>query len=175
MRNPLLSLILTGLFSSLLAQTPEVYWGLTWDMYSSQVDSVLNPVAKEKKAATKTIYSESRQIRGFVYRIEDRGIEKIYVWYYPQRVSDGNVHSIEIVYRFEYPYDAVRFKEAYSDKYGHAFSVTPQGFKGGDGSMVYLRIVEEPPTGKLGNSVYLVTLQSPRAPEESEEQPDFLY
>lgn len=172
MRYPVAILVLILIISTgLMGQSPDVYWGLNWDLNPAQVDSIFKSVATEKKAATKTIFTESRQIKGFVYRVETGGVEKVYVWYH----SEGLIHSIEVVYRFEYPYDAQAFLTAYLAKYERNFSSLPQGYQNDDGTMIYLRIVEQPPSGKLGNSVYLVTMQSPREPNVSEESTDFIY
>ena len=156
-------------------QTPAVYWGLDWTFTSAQVDSALSAVTVEKKSATKTLYSESRQIRGHVYRIEQKGIEKIYVWYHGPLTPNAPIHSIEIVYRFDFPYDAQRFTDAYKEKYGHGFRAEPRAYNAEDQTEVMLRTVEEPPVGKLGNSVYLVVLTSPLSHEDAETAPDFLF
>jgi len=156
-------------------QSPDVYWGLDWTMSNAAVDSALHEVAVEKKNATKTLYDEARQIRGYSYRIAQKGIEKLYVWYHEEGNQPVQIHSIEVVYRFEYPYDAQRFKQAYFEKYGRSFEAQPAAFQSAEGVTVYLRIVEEPDAGKLGNSVYLVSLLNPAEYESSEESSDFIY
>ncbi|MEA3287828.1 MAG: hypothetical protein U9Q77_10710 [Candidatus Marinimicrobia bacterium] len=177
MKNRILvtSFLLIGFISTTLAQTPDVYWGLNWSMSTAQVDSVLKTVFKEKKSATKTNYTDNRQLSGFSYRIAEKGIAKIYIWFNLKGVEKVSIHSIEVLYSFEYPYDAQRFKQAYFEKYGHAFQVDAEAYEAKDGTSVLLRLVKEPVTGVLGQTVYQVSLFSPIPFEMSEKDVDFLF
>lgn len=168
-------LLLAGLNAELVAQTPDVYWGLDWSMTAASVDSVLQPVMKEKKIATKTNYSDNRQLSGYSYRIDEKGIAKIYVWYNRRGDEVVSIHSIEVFYSFDYPYDAQRFKTAYTEKYNHEFSPEPELYQVTGGTSVLLRTVKEPEPTKLGQSVYQVSLFSPLPFEMSEEDMDFLF
>lgn len=173
--NSFLIVFMLLLPSLMLAQTPDIYWGLGWTMSTSEVDSALQDVSVEVKKATKTLYDEARQIKGFAYRIDQKGVQKVYVWYHEDAGNPVQIHSIEIVYRFEYPYDAHRFKQGYFEKYGRSFEAQPVSFETPEGATAFLRTIEEPETGKLGNSVYLVTLMNPTEYTPTEENTDFLY
>lgn len=168
-------LILGGSLTMLHAQTPAVYWGLDWNMSLTQVDSILQPVFKEKKIATKTNYSDNRQLSGFSYRIAEKGIAKIYVWFNTKGDEKVSIHSIEVYYSFDYPYDAQRFKQAYAGKYAHEFMKEPDLYQIEGGASVLLRKVKEPVPNTLGQSVYQVSMFSPIPFELSEENIDFLF
>jgi hypothetical protein len=144
-------------------------------MNAEQVDSTLTAVSSEVKQATKNLYEEARQIKGRAYRIDQKGIEKIYVWFHENALVPVQIHSIEVVYRFEYPYDAHRFKQAYFEKYRHSFETEAQAYESPEGITIYLRIVEEPETGKLGNSIYLVTMLNPNEYQAEEVLQEFIY
>ena len=171
----IISLLLIGFMSISFAQTPDVYWGLNWSMSTAQVDSVLKTVFKEKKSATKTNYTDSRQLSGFSYRIAEKGIAKVYIWFNVKGAEKVSIHSIEVLYSFEYPYDAQRFKQAYFEKYGHAFQTEAETYHAKDGNSVLLRLVKEPDAGVLGQTVYQVSMLSPIPFEMSEENVDFLF
>lgn len=161
-----------------ISQTLDVYWNLDWSLSQAGVDSVLMPVSKAKKIATQTNYSDegqSSQYSGHSYLIEDKGIAKLYVWYNTKGKEKVSIHSVEILYHFEYPYDAQRFKAAYMDKYGHEFQSEPEVYQVTGGAAVLLRKVKEPDTDKLGESIYRVSLYSPIPFEASDEEIEFLY
>ena len=168
-------LILLGLTQIVWSQTPEVYWGLNWSMSAVQVDSVLQDVVKEKKIATKTNYSDNRQLSGYSYRIAEKGIAKIYVWFNSKGDEKVSIHSVEIYYCFDYPYDAQRFKQSYSEKYAHEFMAEPDLYQVSGGGSILLRQVKEPDPNTLGQSVYQVSMFSPIPFEMSEEDIDFLF
>lgn len=168
-------ILLIGLASISLAQSPEVYWGLSWSMSVAQVDSTLKTTFKEKKIATKTNYVDNRQLSGFSYKISEKGIAKIYVWFNVKGTEKVSIHSIEVLYSFDYPYDAQRFKQAYFEKYNHVFEENAEPYFLDNGSSVVLRSVREPVTGVLGQTVYQVSMLSPIAFEMSEENIDFLF
>jgi len=160
------------------SQTLEVYWELEWSMTPASVDSVLMPVSKAKKIATQTNYSDdgqSSQYSGHSYLIEDRGIAKLYVWYNTKGKEKVSIHSVEVLYRFEYPYDAQRFKAAYTEKYGREFQNEPEIYQVADGTAILLRRVKEPQADKLGESIYRVSLFSPIPFEAGDEEIEFLY
>ena len=174
--NIILSLLIfSGLTTSALPQTPAVYWGLDWTMSLTQVDSVMRPVFKEKKMATKINYSDNRQLTGYSYRVDDKGIAKIYVWFNSKGNEKVSIHSIEVYYSFDYPYDAQRFKTAYAEKYAHEFKEEPELYQVEGGTSVLLRTVKEPTPNTLGQSVYQVSMFSPIPFELSEEDMDFLF
>ena len=168
-------LVLIGFIQPALSQTPDVYWGLNWSMSPAAVDSTLLPVFKEKKIATKTNYSDSRQLSGYSYRIDEKGISKIYVWYNSRGKQKISIHSIEVFYSFDYPYDAQRFKAAYQEKYGHEFMKEPELYLVTGGTSVLLRTIKEPEPQKLGQSIYQVSMFSPIPFEMSDEEVDFLF
>jgi len=168
-------LLMVGLGSTLQAQSPNIYWGLDWSMSATQVDSTLQQAFKEKKIATKTNYADSRQLSGFSYRIGEKGIAKIYVWFNIKGSEKALIHSIEILYSFDYPYDAQRFKQAYFEKYGHVFELDAQPYPLDNGTSVVLRAVKEPVSGVLGQTVYQVSMLSPIPFEMTEENIDFLF
>jgi len=174
-RTGIVMLLIIGLSIGLQAQTPDVYWGLDWSMSATQVDSALGQVFKEKKMATKTNYLDNRQLSGFSYRIDEKGIAKIYVWYNQKAGQKVSIHSIEVLYNFDYPYDAHRFKQAYFEKYGHVFEKEAEAYQVKDGSSVLLRTVREPAPGVLGQTVYQVSMLSPIPFEMTEENIDFLF
>ncbi len=177
MNTRMFSLILfvLGVSSNVVAQTPDVYWGLDWSMSATQVDSALQQVFKEKKIATKTNYVDNRQLSGYSYRIGEKGIAKIYVWFNTKGAEKILIHSIEILYSFDYPYDAQRFKQAYFEKYGHVFEPNAEPYQLEDGTSVLLRNVKEPVAGVLGQTVYQVSMLSPIPFEMTEENIDFLF
>mgnify|MGYP003966328425 CR=1 FL=1 len=73
----LISLILiVGFTLPALSQTPDVYWGLNWSMSETQIDSALQDVFKDKKLATKTNYTDNRQLSGYSYRFKQAYFEK---------------------------------------------------------------------------------------------------
>ncbi len=168
-------LFLIGFTATLLSQTPDVYWGLNWSMSVSQVDSSLQSVFKEKKIATKTNYTDNRQLSGYSYRIAEMGIGKIYVWFNIKGSEQVSIHSIEVLYNFDYPYDAQRFKQAYFEKYGHAFEEEAEIYQAQSGASVLLRKVKEPAPGVLGQTVYQVSMLSPIPFKMAEENIDFLF
>ncbi|MCF7824548.1 MAG: hypothetical protein K9N35_10305 [Candidatus Marinimicrobia bacterium] len=175
-KNMIISMLaLMAFISPVLSQTPDIYWGLDWKMSVTQVDSVFQPILKEKKIATKTNYTDNRQLSGYSYRVDEKGIAKIYVWFNSKGSEKVSIHSIEIYYSFDYPYDAQRFLAAYSEKYGHEFMAEPELYQLPDGGSVLLRKVKEPVINKLGQSVYQVSLFSPIPFEMSEEDMDFLF
>jgi len=159
-------------------QTLDVYWGLDWSMSATAADSVLMPVSKAKKIATQTNYNDdgqSSQKSGHSYLIDDQGIGKIYVWYHTKGKEKVSIHSVEILYHFEYPYDAQRFKAAYTEKYGREFQNEPELYQVSGGTTVLLRKVKEPQAEKLGESIYRVTLFSPIPYEAGDEEFEFLF
>lgn len=159
-------------------QTLDVYWGLDWSMSPVAVDSILLPMSKVKKIATQTNYGDegqSSQHSGYSYLIEDKGIAKIYVWYNSKGNEMVSIHSVEILYHFEYPYDAQRFKTAYTEKYGREFQNEPEVYQVTGGTAVLLRRVKEPQPDKLGESIYRVTLFSPIPFEASDDEIEFLF
>ena len=158
-----------------ISQTPDVYWGLEWSMSTTQIDSALEDVFKEKKIATKTNYTDNRQLSGYSYRIGEKGIAKIYVWFNLKGDQKVSIHSIEILYSFDYPYDAKRFKQAYFEKYAHVFEANAVPYSLEDGSSVLLRGVKEPTPGVLGQTVFQVSMLSPIPFEMTEENVDFLF
>lgn len=168
-------LILTGFIQPSLAQTPDIYWGLDWSMSSGAVDSTLQSVFKEKKIATKTNYTDNRQLSGYSYRIDEKGIAKLYVWFNSKGKEKVSIHSIEVFYSFDYPYDAQRFKQAYSEKYSREFVGEPELFQVAGGGSVLLRKVKEPEQDKLGQSVYQVSMFSPIPFDMSGEEMEFLF
>ncbi|MCF6238603.1 MAG: hypothetical protein L3J79_07305 [Candidatus Marinimicrobia bacterium] len=168
-------LLLLGFTSISLAQTPDIYWGLNWSMSTTQVDSTLESVFKDKKSATKTNYVDNRQLSGFSYRIAEMGIAKIYIWFNVKGDEKISIHSIEVLYSFDYPYDAQRFKQAYFEKYGHVFEESAEAYQVADGTSVLLRLVKEPAPGVLGQTVYQVSMLSPIPFEMSEKNIDFLF
>ena len=175
-RKILISLILIIGFSlPALSQTPQVYWGLDWSMTVVQIDSALQDVFKDKKLATKTNYTDNRQLSGFSYRIGEKGIAKIYVWFNVKADVKVSIHSIEVLYNFDYPYDAKRFKQAYFEKYGHAFEVNSVPYQTAEGASTVLRTVKEPTEGVLGQSIFQVSMLSPTPFEMTEENIDFLF
>lgn len=159
----------------ILSQTPAIYWGLDWSMTEMQVDSSLQSVFKEKKIATKTNYTDNRQLSGYSYRIDEKGISKIYVWYNVKDLKKMSIHSIEVIYNFEYPYDAQRFTQAYFEKYGHAFEKDAEVYPAKEGGSVLLRLIQEPDPGVLGRSVYQVSLFSVIPFEVTKENMEFLF
>ena len=70
-------LLVVGFIMPALSQTPDVYWGLDWSMSESQIDSALQDIFKDKKLATKTNYTDNRQLSGYSYRIGEKGIVSI--------------------------------------------------------------------------------------------------
>ena len=175
-RKTLISLVLVVGFSlPALSQTPIVYWGLDWSLTETQVDSALMDVFKDKKLATKTNYIDNRQLSGFSYRIAEKGIAKIYVWFNIKGNQKVSIHSIEVLYNFDYPYDAKRFKQAYFEKYGHVFEEKAVPYQTAEGNSVVLRTVKEPAEGVLGQTVYQVSMLSPIPFEMTEENMDFLF
>lgn len=175
-RKIFISLILVlGFTVPALSQTPEVYWGLDWSLTEAQVDSALLDVFKDKKLATKTNYTDNRQLSGYSYRIAEKGIAKIYVWFNIKGKQKISINSIEILYSFDYPYDAKRFKQAYFEKYGHAFEADAVPYQTAEGISAVLRTVKEPTPGVLGQTVYQVSMLSPNPFEMTEENMDFLF
>lgn len=177
MNKKLLGLIILaiGIISPALTQTPVVYWGLDWSMTEAQIDSALHEVTKDKKLATKTNYDDNRQLSGFSYRIGEKGIAKIYVWFNTKAEVKVSIHSIEVLYSFDYPYDAQRFKQAYFEKYGHVFEKASVPYQSSEGNTVLLRTIKEPEPGVLGQTVYQVSMLSPNPFEMTEENVDFLF
>jgi len=163
------------ILTSAMAQTPVVYWGLDWSMSETQVDSTLQTVTKGKKLATKTNYEDNRQLSGYSYRIDEKGISKLYVWFNTKGEEKVSIHSIEVLYSFDYPYDAQRFKQAYFEKYGHVFEEKAAPYQSAEGNTVVLRTVKEPQPGVLGRTVYQVSMLSPNSFEMTEENVDFLF
>lgn len=157
------------------SQTPDIYWGLEWTLTEAQVDSVLDPITKTKKNATKTNYSDNRQLSGYSFSIAEKGVQKIYVWFNLRGTEKHSIHSIDVLYSFDYPYDAQRFKQAYFEKYGHIFEKDGEPYMVESGSSVLLRLVREPAAGKLGQSVYQVSMLSPIPFEVGQEDMDFLF
>ena len=175
-RKFLISLILIVGFSlPALSQTPQVYWGLDWSMTEVQIDSALQEVFKDKKLATKTNYTDNRQLSGYSYRIGEKGIAKIYVWFNIKADIKISIHSIEVLYNFDYPYDAKRFKQAYFEKYGHVFEENAVPYLTAEGTSTVLRTVKEPAPGVLGQTVFQVSMLSPNTFEMTEENIDFLF
>ena len=175
-RKILISLIFVlGFTLPALPQTPAVYWGLDWSLTETQVDSALENVFKDKKLATKTNYTDNRQLSGYSYRIAEKGIAKIYVWFNIKGKQKVSIHSIEVIYSFDYPYDAKRFKQAYFEKYGHVFESDAVPYQTAEGNSVLLRSVKEPTPGVLGQTVYQVSMLSPIPFEMTEENMDFLF
>jgi hypothetical protein len=175
-RKFLISLILIVGFSlPALSQTPETYWGLNWSMTEAQIDSSLKDVFKEKKLATKTNYLDNRQLSGYSYRIAEKGIAKIYVWFNTKGTDKVSIHSIEVLYNFDYPYDAKRFKQAYFEKYAHVFEENAVPYLTAEGITAILRTVKEPAPGILGQTIYQVSMLSPNPFEMTEENMDFLF
>jgi len=168
-------LFAVGFTSTLLSQTPAVYWGIDWKMSVTQIDSALQTAFKEKKIATKTNYEDNRQLSGFSYRIAEMGISKIYVWFNVKGDEKASIHSIEVLYSFDYPYDAQRFKQAYFEKYGHVFEENSEAYQVEDGTSVMLRNVKEPSPGVLGQTVYQVSMLSPIPFDMTEENMEFLF
>lgn len=168
-------LVALGCSSTIWSQTPDVYWGLEWSMSAAQIDSALENAFKEKKIATKTNYLDNRQLSGFSYKIDEKGIAKIYVWFNIKGEKKVSIHSIEVLYSFDYPYDARRFKQAYFEKYGHVFEDNAEPYPLDGGSSVLLRKVKEPAAGVLGKTVYQVSMLSPIPFEMTEENMDFLF
>jgi hypothetical protein len=171
----ILTLLLLFVASMTHSQTPDIYWGLDWKMTAAQVDSTLNAVLKEKKNATKTNFSDNRQLSGYSYGIAEKGIQKIYVWFNMKDSEKVSIHSVDVLYNFEYPYDAQRFKQAYFEKYGHVFEKEAEPYQVESGSSVLLRLVKEPPLGKLGPSVYQVSMLSPIPFDMSQNDMEFLF
>lgn len=175
-RKILISLLLViGFTLPALAQTPLVYWGLDWSMTETQIDSALTDVFKEKKLATKTNYTDNRQLSGYSYRIDQKGVAKIYVWFNVKGNEKVSIHSIEVLYNFDYPYDAKHFKQAYFEKYGHVFEENAVPYQTVEGLTVVLRTVKEPAPGVLGQTVYQLSMLSPNPFEMTEENMDFLF
>ncbi len=175
-RKLLISLFLiVGFTFPALSQTPIVYWGLDWSMSETQIDSTLKDVFQDKKLATKTNYTDNRQLSGYSYRIGEKGIAKIYVWFNVKGDLKVSIHSIEVLYTFEYPYDAKRFKQAYFEKYAHVFEENAVPYQSEEGNSVVLRSVKEPAPGVLGHSVYQLSMLSPNPFEMTEENMDFLF
>lgn len=177
MNNKILTfvILLIGLVSFASSQTPDVYWGLDWSMSETDVDSVLQSIFKEKKVATKTNYIDNRQLSGYSYRIDEKGIAKLYLWFNVKDQKKLSIHSIEVLYSFDYPYDAQRFKQAYFEKYGHVFEENAEAYQATGGGSVMLRLVKEPTPGVLGQSVYQVSMLSPIPFEMTEEDMEFLF
>lgn len=151
------------------AQSPKTYWGLNWKMTPGEVDAVLAPKAKAKKAATKYNYELQRQLVGNSYLIQRKGIEKIYTWFHQQDGKPIALQSLEIIYRFDYPYEAARFKQAYEQKYQHTFERPPVEYFTSDSTQVRLSIIQQPEPGHPGKTYFKVTLVSPikyTAPEK---------
>jgi len=172
----LLTIILAFAFTTpVISQTPVVYWGLDWSMSEIQIDSALHDVFKDKKLATKTNYTDNRQLSGYSYSIDEKGIAKIYVWFNVKGGEKVSIHSIEVLYKFDYPYDAKRFKQAYFEKYGHVFEEDAVPYQSAEGYSVVLRTVKEPEPGILGQSVFQLSMLSPNPFEMTEENMDFLY
>lgn len=159
----------------ILSQTSAIYWGLDWSMTEIQVDSSLQSVIKEKKIATKTNYSDNRQLSGHSYRIDEMGISKVYIWYNVKDQKKMSIHSIEVIYSFEYPYDAQRFTQAYFEKYGHAFEENAEIYQAKDGGSVLLRLIKEPTPGVLGRSIYQISMFSLIPFEMTKEDMEFLF
>ncbi len=175
-RKILISLLcVIGFTVPVLSQTPVVYWGLDWSFTESQIDSALENVSKDKKLATKTNYTDNRQLSGYSYRIAEKGIAKIYVWFNTKSDIKVSIHSIEVLYNFDYPYDAKRFKQAYFEKYGHVFEENAVPYQTTEGISVVLRTLKEPTPGVLGQTVYQVSMLSPIPFEMTEENMDFLF
>jgi len=172
---PISILLLMVIVSPAYSQSPEVYWGLNWKMTAAQVDSSLKSILKEKKMATKTNYSDNRQLSGFSYGIAEKGIQKIYVWFNMRDAEKVSIHSVDVLYSFDYPYDAQRFKQAYFEKYGHVFDKDGEPYRLESGNSVLLRLVREPDVGKLGQSVYQVSMLSPLPFDMGQENMDFLF
>ena len=168
-------LLVVGFIMPALSQTPDVYWGLDWSMSESQIDSALQDIFKDKKLATKTNYTDNRQLSGYSYRIGEKGIAKIYVWFNIKADVKVSIHSIEVLYNFDYPYDAKRFKQAYFEKYGHVFEENAAPYQTTEGTSVVLRSVKEPTPGVLGQTVFQVSMLSPNPFEMTEENMDFLF
>lgn len=171
----MLLLLLIGFTTSALSQTPEVYWGLNWSMTEAQADSALLSIFKEKKVATKTNYIDNRQLSGYSYRIDEQGIAKLYLWFNVKDQKKISIHSIEVLYSFDYPYDAQRFKQAYFEKYAHVFEESAEVYQTAEAGSVILRLVKEPTVGVLGQSIYQVSMLSPIPFEMTEEDMEFLY
>jgi hypothetical protein len=169
------TLLCLGFALPLMSQTPQIYWGINWSMTTAQVDSTLQGVYKEKKLATKTNYVDNRQLSGYSYNISEKGIAKIYVWYNVKGTEKMSIHSIEVLYDFDYPYDAKRFKQAYFEKYGHVFEEKSESYLVEGGGSVLLRTVKEPATGTLGQTVFQVSMLSTIPFEMAEENMDFLF
>jgi len=172
----LISLILIfGISLPALSQTPQVYWGLDWSMTEVQIDSALQDVFKDKKLATKTNYTDNRQLSGYSYRIGEKGIAKIYVWFNIKSDIKVSIHSIEVLYNFDYPYDARRFKQAYFEKYGHVFEENAVPYQTPEGTSAVLRTVKQPAPDVLGQTVYQLSMLSPNQFEMTEDNIDFLF
>lgn len=168
-------ILIVGFSLPAYTQSPGVYWGMDWSMTEVQIDSTLQPVFKDKKLATKTNYTDNRQLSGYSYRIGEKGIAKIYVWFNTKADVKVSIHSIEVLYNFDYPYDAKRFKQAYFEKYGHVFEGNAVPYQTSEGESVVLRTVKEPKEGVLGQTVYQVSMLSPNPFEMTEENVDFLF
>jgi len=168
-------ILLVGLASIGISQTPATYWGLDWSMSETQIDSALGEVFKDKKLATKTNYTDNRQLSGYSYRIAEKGIAKIYVWFNVKGTEKVSIHSVEVLYNFDYPYDAQRFKQAYFEKYGKVFELNAVPYQSEAGNAVLLRTIKEPAAGVLGQTVFQVSMMSPTPFEMTEENIDFLF
>ena len=171
----IITLAIIGMIAPIFSQTPTTYWGLDWSMTEVQVDSSIQAAFKEKKIATKTNYVDGRQLSGFSYKIAEKGIAKIYVWFNTKSGTKESIHSIEIVYGFDYPYDARRFKQAYFEKYGHVFEENAQAYTTEEGHSVKLRTVKEPAPGVLGQTVYQLSMLSPIPFEMTEQNMEYLF
>ncbi|NQV30913.1 MAG: hypothetical protein HQ508_08500 [Candidatus Marinimicrobia bacterium] len=169
------TLLCLGFALPLMSQTPQVYWGLNWSMTAEQVDSTLRGVFKEKKVATKTNYVDNRQLSGYSYNISEKGIAKIYIWYNVSGTEKVSIQSIEVLYSFDYPYDAQRFKQAYFERYGHVFEEKPEPYLVEGGGSVLLRIVKEPDPGTLGQTLFQLSMLSTIPFKMTEENMDFLF
>jgi len=160
---------------TLTAQSPGTYWGLNWKMTPGEVDAVLAPKAKAKKAATKYNYDLQRQLVGTSYLIQRKGIEKIYTWFHQQDGKPIALQSLEIIYRFDYPYEASRFQQAYEKKYKHTFKRPPEQYVASDSTQVRLTIVQQPEPGHPGRTYFKVTLISPLKYSTPEKPLDVLF
>jgi hypothetical protein len=172
MRNIILGLVLiTGLS---FGQSVETYWGLTWGLSSEQVYSVLVDVIKSKNAATKVDYNTNADIPGNAYLVDTLGIKKVYTWF-AELDSTTSLVSVDILYHFEYPYDAKSFKDKYLEKYNQSFSSEGETVLTGEGIRSIFRIIREPENGELAPSIFRITFELVDKPKPTPKEIEILF
>ncbi len=155
-------------------QSVETYWGLTWGLSIEEVDSALTDFIKSKNVATKVDYDTNKDIPGYAYLVDTLGVKKVYAWF-AELDSTTSLVSVDILYVFEYPYDAKSFKDKYLERYNQSFSKDGETVQTDDGIQSIFRIISEPENGELAPSSFRITFELINKPTPQIKELEVLY